>query len=103
MLPSAPRYSKRAGSGALGSLGAATAARRRELGLTQRELSQLSGVSERSIQALEAGKGSLQVDLLVRVLDAIGLSLTVVPRSQGRRLEEDGAVVVRLRPPGAHD
>ncbi|CAN5543062.1 hypothetical protein BH23ACT7_BH23ACT7_27760 [soil metagenome] len=92
---SAPRRSSRTALGPLGAAAALASARRRALGLTQRELGELAGVGERTIQALEAGKGTLRVDLLIRALDAVGLAVAVVPRSQGRRLVDGGAALLR--------
>jgi len=51
--------------------------RRRGLGLTQDELSDLSGVSRRTISALENGKDSIQLDRLTAVLAVLGLMLEV--------------------------
>ncbi len=61
-------------------LAAALRSRRRELGLTQAELADLSGVSERSVRALEAGKETARIDTLVAVAESLGLRLTTVPR-----------------------
>ncbi|SDL14601.1 type II toxin-antitoxin system Y4mF family antitoxin [Tessaracoccus oleiagri] len=49
--------------------------RRRELGLTQPQLADLAGVSERFVRALEAGKQSVQLDRVQAVLEALGLEL----------------------------
>lgn len=47
-------------------------------GITQRQLSWLSGVSERSIIALELGNSpGIRLDKLLAVLDALGMSLQV--------------------------
>lgn len=51
--------------------------RRRELGLTQLGLSELAGVSERFVRAVETGKESVQFDRLRALLDALGLELRV--------------------------
>ena len=58
-------------------LGRLAKARRRALGLTQDELSDLSGVSRRTISALENGKESIQLDRLTAVLAVLGLTLEV--------------------------
>jgi transcriptional regulator with XRE-family HTH domain len=93
----APRRSRSAGRGPLGDLGRAAAERRRELGLTQRELAALAAVSERSVQSLEAGKLSLRADVLTKILSALGLVLVAVPTSQAQRLRHAGGVPVRER------
>ncbi|MGJ3509938.1 type II toxin-antitoxin system Y4mF family antitoxin [Enemella sp. A6] len=51
--------------------------RRRALGLGQRDLADLAGVSERFVRAVETGKESVQLDRLRAVLDALGLELRV--------------------------
>lgn len=59
------------------SLAAIIRARRRELGLGQRDAADLAGVSERFVRAVEAGKESVQLDGLRALLDALGLELIV--------------------------
>lgn len=49
--------------------------RRRRLGLTQAEVADLAGVSERFVRLLEGGKSSVRMDKLVAVLDVLGLEL----------------------------
>lgn len=58
-------------------LATAVTARRKELRLTQLDAAELSGVSERFVRAVEAGKTSVQLDKLASLLDALGLALTV--------------------------
>jgi y4mF family transcriptional regulator len=53
--------------------------RRRALGLTQQDLAELAGVSERFIRFVEQAKPSVQLDTLEAVLAALGLELRVVP------------------------
>jgi y4mF family transcriptional regulator len=55
-------------------------ARRRALALSQQDLADLAGVSERFVRFVEQGKPSIQLDVLVAVLDALGLDLAVQPR-----------------------
>ena len=49
--------------------------RRRELGLSQRELAELADVSERFVRALEHDKPSVQLDHVRAVLEVLGLEL----------------------------
>lgn len=49
--------------------------RRRDLGLTQIDLAELAGVSDRFVRSMEHGKPSLQIDSLMKVLDALGMEL----------------------------
>lgn len=52
--------------------------RRKNLGLTQRELAARAGVSERLVVSLELGDApGIRVDKLLLVLEALGLSLSV--------------------------
>lgn len=57
---------------------------RREHGLRQDELALGAGVSVRSIHQIEAGKPTTRLDVLERVLRALGLTLAVTPRRAGR-------------------
>ena len=57
--------------------------RRRALRLTQRDLADLSGVSERFIRELEHGKVTVRLDALSAVLLALGLELRAELRSTG--------------------
>lgn len=56
-------------------LSAPVRARRAALRLTQRELADLAGVSERFVRLVEADKDSVRLDKLVAVLDVLGLEL----------------------------
>jgi HTH-type transcriptional regulator / antitoxin HipB len=71
---------------------AALRARRRSLGLTQEDVADLAGVSARFVHTVEAGKSSLRLDALLRVLEVLGLGLALVP-APGLHVEppaEDG-------------
>ena len=61
-------------------LGSDIKARRRVLGLNQRELAELSGTSERFIRDLEHGKDSVRLDKAMAVLTTLGLDLRAVAR-----------------------
>jgi y4mF family transcriptional regulator len=63
-------------------LGSDIKARRRALGLNQRELAELSGTSERFIRDLEHGKPSVRLDKAMAVLGTLGLDLRAVARSR---------------------
>ena len=66
-------------------LGAEVVSRRKALGLRQEDLADLAGVSHRFVQAVEAGKQTVQLDKVVAVLDVLGLRLSVSPRRGGDR------------------
>lgn len=59
----------------LDDLAAAIRERRRGLGLSQAELADLSGVSERTVRALEAGKRTARLDVVEQVCQTLGLEL----------------------------
>ncbi len=59
------------------ALGALVRDRRRKFGMTQQELAERAGVSRAWLVALEQGKPSAQVDLVLRTLRELGLSLQV--------------------------
>ncbi|MFH1329901.1 MAG: type II toxin-antitoxin system Y4mF family antitoxin [Actinomycetota bacterium] len=67
-------------SGDTSVLGSSVRARRRELGLEQRDVSALAGVSRKFLSDLERGKASVQLDKVTAVLEALGLRLTVTRR-----------------------
>ena len=52
-------------------------ARRIDVGLSQSSLAAIAGVSRKWLVDLEAGKASVEVGLLLRVLDALDMSLAV--------------------------
>jgi y4mF family transcriptional regulator len=52
---------------------------RHALGLTQQEVADLAGVSRRSVAAVELGKSTVRLDVLVVILDALGLALVLAP------------------------
>jgi HTH-type transcriptional regulator / antitoxin HipB len=61
-------------------LGNALRARRRELGLTQEEVSSVIGVNRRVIGELERGKGTVQLQIALEVVRVLGLDIELEPR-----------------------
>ena len=59
--------------------------RRQELGLSQRELAELTGTTQSAIARLEAGGRPPRIDTLLRIADALDCDLVVelTPRSSG--------------------
>ncbi|MHA7289072.1 helix-turn-helix transcriptional regulator [Arthrobacter sp. MDT3-24] len=55
--------------------------RRISLGLTQQDLADMAGVSERFVRFVEQGKPSVQLDSLLAVLDTLGLELRLSTRT----------------------
>lgn len=66
---------------ALAGLGAQVRSRRKSLRLTQNDVADLAGCSVRFVNQLERGKGTVRLDKLVAVLEALGLELKAVPRN----------------------
>lgn len=62
-------------------LAAEVRARRRALELSQRDLAELAGVSERFVRFVEQGKRSVQLDSLLALLDTLGLELRLGTRT----------------------
>lgn len=58
-------------------LGAAIRARRRQLGVTQRDLAMTCGTGLRFIIDLEKGKATCQVGKMLQVLQTLGLEMKV--------------------------
>ncbi|MFW5802975.1 MAG: helix-turn-helix transcriptional regulator [Verrucomicrobiota bacterium] len=58
-------------------LGAAIRTRRRELGVTQKDLAMTAGTGLRFIIDLEKGKPTCQTGKMLQVLQALGLDLAV--------------------------
>jgi y4mF family transcriptional regulator len=58
-------------------LGDALRAARKQLGLTQPQLALAAGVSVRFIVDLEAGKATVQLQQVLRVIDALGGELAI--------------------------
>jgi HTH-type transcriptional regulator / antitoxin HipB len=74
--------------GAAKLLGEAVRARRRALGLTQKELSQLAGCGLAFLYELEHGKDTVRLDKLLAVLEVLGLALELREGRGGIRVGE---------------
>lgn len=59
-------------------LGEALRAARKQLGLTQPQLALAAGVGVRFIVDLEAGKATLRLENVLRVIDALGGTLQLI-------------------------
>lgn len=73
--------------------------RRHELGLTQRELSELAEVGERRLQELEAGGSGVQLTTLLQLADALGLVVAVLPGSSRSKVVQWRGVVLDVSEP----
>lgn len=63
--------------GIMDTIGAVIKTRRREFGLTQGQLAQLSEVGINTLIQIERGEGNPTVRVLEKVLQTLGLRLTV--------------------------
>ena len=95
-MSSSPRRRGPVAPGPWTEFGEAVAARRHALGLTQRDLADLAGVSLTTVQAMEAGRRAARVDSLHRTLRALGWALVALPVPEARRA---GAVLLPAEQP----
>lgn len=54
--------------------------RRKFLGLRQRDLAELAGVTLRGLTALESGRGNPTLNQLAKIVDVLGLEIALVKR-----------------------
>lgn len=66
----------------MATLGSEVRGRRASLSLSQQDVADLAGVSERFVRFVETGKSTVQLEPLVAVLDTLGLELSL--RQAGR-------------------
>ena len=55
--------------------------RRRHLGISQIDFANLAGVAVHTVSDIESGKGNPTLDVLLKVLNPLGLELSVKPRA----------------------
>ena len=55
---------------------------REEKGLSQRDLSEISGVKQPAIARMESMRSTPQIDTLFKVLNPLGYTLSIVPITQ---------------------
>lgn len=53
---------------------------RQEKGLSQRDLAQISGVTQKTIYKVEKGLFSVGLDVLCRITDALGYDVDIIER-----------------------
>jgi len=76
-----PRRRGKNETGPLDEVGALATSRRLILGLTQHDLADLAGVGVSSVRTLEAGRETLTLAVMLRMLEALGLAVAVAPPS----------------------
>jgi HTH-type transcriptional regulator / antitoxin HipB len=62
------------------SLGAVISTRRKALGMTQEELSSLSGIAQPNLSNIERGVADGRLDTYLKICALIGIDLFAVPR-----------------------
>lgn len=62
------------------SLGSALRERRRALSISQIDFADLAGVAVHTVSDIESGKGNPTLDVLLKILEPLGLELTVQPK-----------------------
>lgn len=80
-------------------LAAEVRARRAALRLTQHDLAQLAGVSERFVRFVEQGKRSVQLDSLLALLETLGLELQLTTRTRSAARAIGGGPATTQRRP----
>lgn len=75
-------------SGTAAALGARLRARRKALGLTQTELAELAGTTQRTVSVVESGKPTSRLDVVTAVADALGLVVMALDRQQAQALQD---------------
>ena len=66
------------------NIGDAIKKRRELLGLLQPQLASISGVSTRTIQLVEMGKGNPSLDTLIKIADPLGLQINLSLKDVGK-------------------
>lgn len=61
-------------------IGAVIRARRVKEKVTLEEMAALTGIGINTLSRLERGVGNTQLDVLLKVLDALGLEISLAPR-----------------------
>jgi HTH-type transcriptional regulator/antitoxin HipB len=69
---------------AAASLGTAIRIAREEQGLRQDELALAAGVSVRTVHQVESGKPTSRLDVVLRILRALGLTFEILPAPRRR-------------------
>ncbi|MEE8338750.1 MAG: helix-turn-helix domain-containing protein [Xanthomonadales bacterium] len=62
------------------SIAAAIRARRKQLGMTQLDLAEITGLQRQTIGRVEAGNGAVTIATVARIAAVVGLDLMVKPR-----------------------
>ncbi len=58
-------------------LGIIMGKRRKDLSLTQEDLAEMAGVTSKTLYMLEHGKGNPSIDTLLKIMNVLGLEISV--------------------------
>lgn len=61
-------------------IGSILAEKRKEAGLTLRELAEMCGINNANVSKIETGKYNVSIDILSKILSVLGYRLTVERR-----------------------
>ena len=73
----------------LTNIGQTIRKRRQLLGLLQPHLASISGVSTRTIQFVEKGKGNPSLEILMKILDPLGLQINLSLKETGNNYQPE--------------
>ena len=67
-------------------IGEAIRTRRKQLGMTQLDLAEITGLQRQTISRVEAGNGAVTITTVARIAAVVGLNLRVMPIYDDGRL-----------------
>ncbi len=62
---------------------------RKSMGLRQAELASVAGVSVRTLSDIENGKQTAHIGLVLKIIESLGMTLTLTPFQHTTVLDED--------------
>lgn len=67
---------------------------RQTKGMTQKQLSEMSGVARQTVADVESGRHGTSVAILTELLDAMGYELAVVKKGDGQQTQRNIEAVI---------
>jgi transcriptional regulator with XRE-family HTH domain len=62
--------------------------RRKLLGYTQKDITELTGLSERTIRSVENGEGSTSIESFIKILEVLGMEVNIQLKSMNDATRE---------------
>jgi transcriptional regulator with XRE-family HTH domain len=62
--------------------------RRKLLGYTQKDITELTGLSERTIRSVESGEGSTSIESFIKILEVLGMEVNIQLKSMNDATRE---------------